>query len=265
MVQHEIEVARDRLTRTGVDIVYGHASFTGPKTIVVATEEGTRTFEARRIIIAVGTVPYRSDRVPFNGTTIIDTDSMFTPGYDMDQLPKSMLIIGAGVIGTEYACMFSAMGVDVRLLDRRTELFRFIDTELCEALTYHMRSERVTLYLGKDFKEVNVDKRGKVITTLEDGCEIKTDMLMFASGRAGAIGSLNLEAAGVAVNSRGLIEVDKNLQTNVPHIFAAGDVIGFPALASTSMEQGRRAACSAFDVPCISDNELLPYGIYTIP
>jgi len=157
------------------------------------------------------------------------------------------------------------MGVDVRLLDRRTELFRFVDREICEALTYHMRDERVTLYLGKDFTSVREDSAGNVITTLENGREIKTDMLMFASGRSGAVDGLNLEAAGLNMNSRGLIDVNDHLQTGVPHIYAAGDIVGFPALASTSMEQGRMAACHAFDMPFYSDTELLPYGIYTIP
>jgi NAD(P) transhydrogenase len=173
--------------------------------------------------------------------------------------------VGAGVIGTEYACMFSAMGIDVRLLDRRKELFRFVDEEVCQALLYHMRNERVTLYLGKDFTEVKEDKAGKVLTTLENGREIKTDMFMFASGRSGAVQSLNLDAAGVEADGRGLLQVNERFQTNVSHIYAAGDIVGFPALASTSMEQGRAAACHAFDVPFFTDTELLPYGIYTIP
>ena len=265
VVAHENEVARSRLLRTGVDVVYGPASFEGPHQVAVDTPNGRQLFEARKILVAVGTVPYRAERVPFNGTTIVDTDTMFQEGFSMERLPKSMLIIGAGVIGTEYACMFSAMGVDVRLLDRRNELFRFVDREICEALTYHMRDERVTLYLGKDFSSVKTDSRGAVVTTLENGREIKADMLMFASGRSGAIEGLNLEAAGLEPNNRGLLDTNDNLQTQAPHIYAAGDIVGFPALASTSMEQGRLAACHAFDVPFFSDTELLPYGIYTIP
>lgn len=265
VIKHEIETARDRLMRTGCEIVYGTASFASPTHVRVTAASGQRDFEAKRIIIAAGTKPYHADRVPFNGRTIIDTDQMFEAEWSVKSLPKSLLIIGGGVIGTEYASMFSAIGVDVRLLDRRTDLFRFVDNEICQALIYHMRNERVTFYLGKDFKEIREDEHGKVITTLENGREVKTDMLMFASGRSGNTEALNLEAAGVKINSRGLIEVKPNLQTNVSHIFAAGDIIGFPALASTSMEQGRLAACNAFGVPCFSDTELLPYGIYTIP
>ncbi len=265
VVAHENEVARSRLLRTGVEVVYGTASFDSANVVAVETLNGRRLIEAKKILISVGTVPYRADRVPFNNSTIIDTDTIFSPDFSLDQIPKSMLIIGAGVIGTEYACMFSAMGVDVRLLDRRTELFRFVDREICEALTFHMRDERVTLYLGKDFASITTDTNGRVITTLENGREIKTDLLMFASGRAGATEALNLEAAGLAANQRGLIDVNEHLQTAVPHIYAAGDIIGFPALASTSMEQGRLAACHAFDVPFFSDTELLPYGIFTIP
>lgn len=265
VVAHENEVARSRLLRTGVDVAYGHASFEAPNVVGIDTLNGRQLVEAKKILISVGTVPYRADRVPFNNRTIIDTDSIFGEGFNLDKMPRSMLIVGAGVIGTEYACMFSAMGVDVRLLDRRTELFRFVDREICEALTYHMRDERVTLYLGKDFTKVQEDASGSVVTTLENGREIKTEMFMFASGRSGATEGLNLEAAGLAANSRGLIDVNDNLQTAVPHIYAAGDIVGFPALASTSMEQGRLAACHAFGVPFFSDNELLPYGIYTIP
>ncbi len=265
VVAHENEVARSRLLRTGVDIAYGTASFEGPNIVGIDTMNGRRLVEARKILISVGTIPYLADRVPFNGRTIIDTDTMFGDDFSLETMPRSMLIIGAGVIGTEYACMFSALGVDVRLLDRRTELFRFIDREICDALTYHMRDERVTLYMGKDFTSVETDAHGHVVTTLENGRVIKTDMLMFASGRSGATQGLNLEAAGLETNSRGLIDVNDNLQTSVPHIYAAGDIVGFPALASTSMEQGRLAACHAFGVPFFSDNELLPYGIYTIP
>lgn len=264
-IAHEIEVARDRLLRTGVEIVYGTARFDGANRVVAESEEGARVFEAPRIIIAVGTKPYRADRVPFNGKTIIDTDGLFAPDLRNEALPKSLLIIGAGVIGTEYASMFSTIGVDVRLLDRRTDLFRFVDNEISQALMYHMRTERVTFYLGKDFVKVAEDAEGKVVTTLENGREIKTDMLLFASGRSGNVEGLNLESAGVKVNGRGLVEVNQNLQTSVPHIYAAGDIIGFPALASTSMEQGRMAACNAFGVPFFLDTELLPYGIYTIP
>lgn len=265
VVKHEVEVARDRLTRTGVEIIYGTASFADPHTIHVQQDHSEISIRAENIIIAVGSHPYRADRVPFNDVNIIDSDTMWEPGYSMPELPKSMLFIGAGVIGTEYACMFSALGVDVRLLDRREYLFRFVDGEINESLLYHMRDERVTFYLGKDFTDVKQDEHGKVITTLENGREIKTDMLMFCSGRSGATASLNLEAAGVKIANRDLIEVNENLQSNVPHIYAAGDVIGFPALASTSMEQGRQAACSALGVPYKTDAQLMPYGIYTIP
>ena len=265
VIRHEVEVARDRMERNGVEIVEGTATFEDANTVWVKSEDESRKYRAERIIIATGSTPYRARRVPFNNTNIIDSDSMWEDGFSLDTLPRSMLIIGAGVIGTEYACMFSALGMDVALLDRRQELLRFIDEELNEALLYHMRNERVTLYLGHDFKDIRLDERGKVLTTLANDREIKTEMLMFCSGRAGATSSLNLEAAGVELENRGLIPVNDNLQTTVPHIYACGDVIGFPALASTSMEQGRRAACHAFEHPFKSDSELMPYGVYTIP
>jgi NAD(P) transhydrogenase len=160
--------------------------------------------------------------------------------------------------------MFSALGVDVRLLDRRNDMFRFVDPEILEALVYHMRNERVTLYLGKDFETVQVDEEMQVQTVLENGRVVKSEMLLFSSGRTGATGALNLEGAGVEVGNRGLITVDDHYRTSVENIYAVGDIIGFPALASTSMEQGRCAACNAFGVPVTSFGHY-PYGIYTIP
>ena len=265
VVKHEVEVARDRLLRTGVEIINGTASFQTPHEILIRQDSTQQVIHAHHTVIATGSHPYRAERVPFNNTNVIDSDTMWESGYSMPELPKSMLFIGAGVIGTEYACMFSTLGVDVRLLDRRDYLFRFVDHEINDSLLYHMRDERVTFYLGKDFTDITVDPTGKVITTLENGREIKTDMLMFCSGRSAATDELNLEAAGVETANRGLIPVNEKLQSNVPHIYAAGDVIGFPALASTSMEQGRRAACNALGTSFESDAQLMPFGIYTIP
>ncbi len=265
VVRHEVEVARDRLTRTGVEIINGEASFVDKNNVRVKQQDSELHIRAGKTIIAVGSKPYRADRVPFNNVNIIDSDTMWEPGFSMPTMPKSILFIGAGVIGTEYACMFSMLGLDVRLLDRRDYLFRFIDDEINESLLYHMRDERVTFYLGKDFQDIHQDDGGKVVTTLENGRQIKTDMLMFCSGRTGSVESLNLEAAGVEVANRGLITVNEQLQTSCEDIYAAGDVIGFPALASTSMEQGRQAACNALGVPFEIDTHLMPYGIYTIP
>jgi len=265
VVKHETETAYNKMARNGIQIASGTAAFASPHEVLVQDAGDTRRYCAEKIIVATGSRPYRADRVPFNDRNIIDSDTMWKPGYALDALPKSMLFIGAGVIGTEYACMFAALGVEVALLDRRKELLRFIDQEINDALVYHMRNERVTLYLGKDFASCELDAAGQVVTTLENGREIKTDMLMFCSGRSGATGELDLEAAGVELSPRGLLTVNENLQTNVPHIYGAGDVIGFPALASTSMEQGRHAACHALGVPFKSEADLMPYGIYTIP
>ncbi|MCA9446405.1 MAG: Si-specific NAD(P)(+) transhydrogenase [Candidatus Omnitrophica bacterium] len=264
VVAHEIEVTNDQLTRTGVEIVQGVASFQDSNTVSVETDQGIVTLETDKVIIATGTTPYRSPRVPFNNINILDTDTIFSKHFKMERLPKSMLIIGAGVIGTEYACMFSALGVDVRLLDRRTEMFRFVDPEILEALVYHMRNERVTLYLGKDFESVEVDEDMQVKTVLENGRAVKTEMLLFSSGRTGATEGLRLDLAGVEVGNRGLIEVNEQFQTSAENIYAVGDIVGFPALASTSMEQGRCAACYAFGVPVTTFHHY-PYGIYTIP
>ncbi len=264
VVSHEIEVTNDQLTRTGVEIIPGTASFIDPHMVSVETDQGVAQIKTEKVIVACGTSPYRSPRVPFNNINILDTDTIFSPNFKMNRLPKSMLIIGAGVIGTEYACMFSALGVDVRLLDRRADMFRFVDPEILEALVYQMRNERVTLYLGKDFEKVEVDEEMNVQTTLENGRVVNTEMLLFSSGRTGATDELRADLAGIEVGNRGLIKVDAQFKTSVDHIYAVGDIIGFPALASTSMEQGRCAACHAFGIP-VSSFKHYPYGIYTIP
>lgn len=265
VVSHETEVTNDQLRRNGVEIVQGTAQFLDPHRIAVAGDQGQTLLQTEKVILATGTVPYHSSRIPFNNINILDTDVLFSPDFQMKKLPRSLLIIGAGVIGTEYACMFAALGVDVRLLDRRTEMFRFVDPEILEALVYHMRNERITLYLGKDFVETTVDTDMSVKTVLENGRVVKTEMLMFCSGRTGASADLRLDLAGVETKNRDLIQVDENYKTTVDHIYAVGDIIGFPALASTSMEQGRVAACNAFGVPVQSMKSQYPYGIYTIP
>lgn len=265
VVSHETEVTNDQLRRNGVEVVQGTAQFLDPHRITVVGDQGQTLLQADKVILATGTVPYRSSRIPFNNINILDTDVLFSPDFQMKKLPRSLLIIGAGVIGTEYACMFAALGVDVRLLDRRTEMFRFVDPEILEALVYHMRNERITLYLGKDFVETTVDADMSVRTVLENGRVVKTEMLMFCSGRTGASADLRLDLAGVETKNRDLIQVDENYKTSVDHIYAVGDIIGFPALASTSMEQGRVAACNAFGVPAQSMKSQYPYGIYTIP
>jgi NAD(P) transhydrogenase len=220
---------------------------------------------ARRIIIATGTVATRSKSIPFDGQNIIISDDIL----GLAKMPKSICVIGAGVIGCEYATMFSTLGVRVTVVDKRERLLDFVDHEIIDTLVYQMRKNRVTLRLGEEVEGLeyteNAETGARVHVKLKSGKQIHTEKALYSIGRTGATGTLNLEAAGLKADDRGRIAVDDQYRTSVPHIFAAGDVIGFPSLASTSMEQGRVASCHAFGIEAKAVPELFPYGIYTIP
>ncbi|MGA8529105.1 MAG: Si-specific NAD(P)(+) transhydrogenase, partial [Acidobacteriaceae bacterium] len=220
------------------------------------------TYEADNIVIAVGTRPASSPKVPMNGSTIINSDQVL----DLPDLPKSLMVVGGGVIGVEYTCMFAALGVRVTLIEKRPRLLEFADQEIVEALSYHLRDSRVTMRLGEEVGSVEELPDGTVVANLESKKRVSGDALLYAVGRQGNIDELNLAGAGIEADNRGRIPVDKDFRTKVPHIFAVGDVIGFPALASVSMEQGRIAAERAFgNEHVISNPSFYPYGIYTIP
>jgi NAD(P) transhydrogenase len=223
---------------------------------------GTNTYEADNIVIAVGTRPASSPTVPINGRTIINSDQVL----ELQDLPKSLIVVGGGVIGVEYTCMFAALGVRVTLVEKRPRLLEFADQEIIEALSYHLRDSRVTMRLGEEVESVEELPDGAVVANLESKKRISGDALLYAIGRQGNVDELNLAAAGIEADKRGRIPVDKDFRTKVPHIFAVGDVIGFPALASVSMEQGRIAAERAFGNDQVQSNpSFYPYGIYTIP
>ncbi len=214
------------------------------------------------MLIACGTRPFRPSHVPFNGTNVFDSDEII----ELPRLPRSLTVIGAGVIGVEYATIFSALDVAVTLIEPRKTFLDFIDKELIEEFVHDLRDRNVGLRLGASVDKIELNASGRVATTLADGRTVTSDMLLYAAGRAGATDDLNLAAIGLAVDDRGRIKVDpKTLQTDVPHIYAAGDVIGFPSLASTSMEQGRVAACHAFGLSPPPPPEFFPYGIYSVP
>ena len=198
--------------------------------------------------------------MPVNGRTILLSDQVM----QMPQLPKTMIVVGGGVIGVEYASMFAALGVRVVLVEKRARLLDFADQEIVEALCYHLRDHRVTLRLGEEVASVE-ESDGAVIATLQSRKKISGDALLYAVGSNGNVGPLNLAAAGLEADDRGRIQVDAEYRTKQPHIFAVGDVIGFPSLASVSMEQGRIAAGYALGVPVQSNPERYPYGIYTVP
>jgi NAD(P) transhydrogenase len=262
VIKSEVDVTEAQLSRNGIDVIHGIAGFVNPHQIRVDGPQTDTTLEAERIIIAVGTRPASAVNVPINGRTIVNSDQIL----DLQNLPKSLIIVGGGVIGVEYGCMFAVLGVRVTLIEKRDRLLEFADREMIEALSYHLRDSRMILRLGEEVSSVEELPLGTVVANLESKKRVSGDALLFAVGRQGNIDGLNLAAAGLEADSRGRIPVDENYQTKVEHIYAVGDVVGFPALASVSMEQGRIAAVRAFgDLNATSNPNFYPYGIYTIP
>lgn len=260
-IRNEVTVIEHQLARNGVVTIKGWASFADPRTLDVATPEGDVVqYQAERIVLAVGTTPMRPKSVPFDDVTIIDSDGILK----IKKIPRSLTIVGAGVIGVEYASIFSAMDVHVTIIDGRPNMLEFLDREIVDTLSHGLRNRGVTLRLGESVANIEKTADGIQIT-LESGKQIRSDLVMYAAGRTGCTERLKLENAGLSADSRGRITVDKSFATEVPHIYAVGDVIGFPSLASTAMEQGRVAACHAFGKPAASVPEHFPFGIYSIP
>lgn len=261
IIKNEIHIVQHQMARNGIDMFFGAASFLDPHRLRVESDLGAFELTADFIVITVGTEPARPQDIPFDDTTIIDTDGLLT----MKHIPESIVIVGGGVIGTEYASLLAALGVPVTLIDKRPRLLEFIDTEIIETLQQQMKDIGVTLYHDEEVVAIEKKRHNSVHVSLRHNPPIHTSMLMYAIGRVGATHSLNLDAIGLKPDRRGRLTVNEHFQTSIPHIYAAGDVIGFPALASTSMQQGRHAACHAFDHPDRTDTSLLPYGIYAIP
>jgi NAD(P) transhydrogenase len=259
VLHNEIEVIDDQLRRNGVDVAHGSASFVNKNTILISTSDSEREVTAKKFLIAVGSKPATSSLVPIDGHRIYDTDVLFR----MKQLPRTMIIVGAGIIGIEYAGIFAGLGVKVTLIDMHSQLLDFVDRELVDGLMYHMRERGVAFRLEEHVTEVRMDKG--VVAKTGSGKTIVGDCLLYCVGRQGAVDELGLENIGVQSDSRGRIAVDEHFRTSAPNVYAAGDVIGFPALAATSMEQGRMAALSAFKMPNENAGNVIPYGIYTIP
>jgi NAD(P) transhydrogenase len=262
VIKTEIDVTEAQLSRNNVEVIRGMASFTSPNTIKVSSSRGDTEYKAEFIIIATGAKPATSEKVPVNGRTIINSDQLL----GLENLPKTLIVVGGGVIGVEYVCMFAALGVRVTLVERRPRLLEFADQEIVEALSYHLRDARVTMRLNEEVESVEELPDGTVVANLESKKKLSGDALLYAVGRQGAVDELNLAAAGIESDARGRIPVNDKFQTKTPHVFAVGDVIGFPSLASVSMEQGRIAASEAFEGGEIQSNpSFYPYGIYTIP
>jgi NAD(P) transhydrogenase len=262
VIKTEVDVTEAQLSRNGIDVIQGIAHFVDPHVLRIEGPQGETTLEAARIILAVGTKPASSPKVPVNGRTIINSDQVL----DLPSLPRTLIVVGGGVIGVEYVCMFAILGVRVTLIEKRNKLLEFADQEIVESLSYHLRDSRVTMRLGEEVESVEELADGGVVANLESKKKVSGDALLFAVGRQGNVDELNLAAAGLEADNRGRIPVDENFKTKVEHIFAVGDVVGFPALASVSMEQGRIAAARAFNDHATASNPgFYPYGIYTIP
>ena len=261
VVTNEIRIVQDQMRRNSIDVIYGTASFVDPHRLRVHQTSGVVEHTAHFFVVAVGTEPARPPEIPFDNDSIIDTDGLLT----LKRLPPSIVIVGGGVIGTEYASILATLGVPVTLIDKRPRLLEFVDAEIIDTLQRQMNEIGVTLYHEEEVVSIRKESNGRIAVTLQQAKPIETTTLMYAIGRVGATRGLNLERVGLLPDSRGRLTVNEHFQTAMPHIYAAGDIIGFPALASTSMQQGRHAACHAFGQPDRTDTALLPYGIYAIP
>ncbi len=260
-LNHQVEVMCDQLERNGVEIINGCAEFVDPHTIAVQQPGGeVLQLKSRHVLLAVGTRPHRPESIPFDGERVLDSDEIL----NFQQMPRSLTVVGGGVIGMEYATIFSALDVQVTLVEERPRVLNFLDEEIIDEFQHQIRDRGMVLRLGETVSAIEVSGN-KVVTTLDSGKKVQTDMLLYAAGRAGATDSLKLDRAGLAADSRGRLAVNEHFQTGVPHIYAAGDVIGFPSLAATSMVQGRLAACHMFRHAYNNQLEFFPYGIYSVP
>jgi len=262
VIGKEIDVVRSQLLRNRIELYIGSAKFVDEHTLLV--DDPTRaervTVSGNKIVIATGTKPARPTGVTFDDNRVLDSDGIL----ELKTIPGSMVVVGAGVIGIEYASMFAALGTKVTVVEKRDAMLEFCDPEIVEALRFHLRDLAVTFRFGEEVTAVDVGPSGTV-TTLASGKQIPAETVMYSAGRQGQTDELQLVNAGLEADNRGRIFVDDNYQTKVDHIYAVGDVIGFPALAATSMDQGRLAAYHAFGEPCQGMTELQPIGIYSIP
>jgi NAD(P) transhydrogenase len=259
---HEIEIIQHQLMRNNVDIEYGHARFTGEHSISVEGHEGKfNEFTADYFVVCVGTRTRRPDSVPFDGDAIMDSDEIL----ELNRIPRKMLVVGGGVIGLEYATIFKALDIEVTVLETNDFILGFVDREIVDELIHHLRDCNIHVLLNEQINSINKFDDGKVVCKFKSGKSMAVDTVLFAAGRQGVTDDLALETVGIEADKRGRIPVNEDYQTVQAHIYAAGDVIGFPSLASTSMEQGRHAACHAFGAEVHSQPELFPYGIYAVP
>lgn len=262
-IRHEIEVLQHKLHRNYVATLAGRVVFEGAHHLRIEIgDDESRVIEADKILIATGSRPLRPDNISFDLANVVDSDEFL----QLKELPRNVVVVGAGVIGVEYASMLSALDIHVTLVDGRDEILGFLDREIVAEFVHHLRDRGVNLRLGETVEGVSTLDARHVQVSLASGKRVRADLVLFASGRRSNTDTLRLDNAGLFPDSRGRLNVTEHFQTEVPHIYAAGDVVGFPALASTSMEQGRHAACHAFGGPLIEPHAAVyPYGIYAVP
>jgi NAD(P) transhydrogenase len=263
VMKQERGVIEQQLRRNGVEVVGGEASFKDPHTLLVRNGDGWREITAQSILLGVGTTPAPSPGMASDGETIITSDDIVR----LKRIPRSLTVVGAGVIGTEYASIFATLGVEVTLVEKRARPLEFLDVEIVDELIHQLRKRNVVFRPNEAVERLDIvtTPSTRVVIQLESGKRIVSEMALFSAGRIGATAPLNLEAAGLTADDRGRLKVDEQFRTSVPHIFAAGDVIGYPSLAATSSEQGRLAACHALGKPAPRMNQHFPIGIYAIP
>lgn len=262
-LNHEVEVLEHQFARNGVDTLMGAARFETPHIIQVEQDSGeTIRLQGDRFMLAVGTHPHRPADIPFDGCSVMDSDEIL----ELPRLPRSMTVVGAGVIGIEYATIFSAMDVRVTVIEPRDSFLDFVDRELVDGFAHHLRDRGLSLRLGCKASKITPAENGICTVEMDDGRIVRSELVLYTAGRTGSTAALNLEACGIETDKRGRIAVDpESFQTSVDHIYAGGDVVGFPSLASTSMEQGRIAACHAFGRQGHTPQVYFPYGIYSVP
>jgi len=263
VVRREISIVEDQLRRNDIALIKGEASFKDSHTLIVSDERSAREVTAKNILIAVGTTPVSVPGVDISEKNILTSDDIGS----IEKLPRTLAVVGGGVIGIEYASMFAALGIEVTLVDKRDRPMEFLDDEIVDELIHQMRNRNVTFRFKESVAKVLVldQPSRRAVIELESGKRIVTDMLLFSVGRMGATEKLDLKAVGLSADHRGRLKVDSEFRTDVSHIFAAGDIIGYPSLAATSMEQGRLAACYAFNVKTRPMADHFPIGIYAIP
>jgi NAD(P) transhydrogenase len=263
-VEHlQAEIIREQLQRNDVTVLSGEAAFQDAHTVVVSRESRSNAVTAANILLAVGTVPAPPPSISPKPDLVVTSDELL----QITSLPRRLAVIGAGVIGIEYASMFAALGIEVTVVDKRERPLEFLDGELVDELLHQMRNAGVTFRLGEAVERLEIVEgpSKRILIFLESGKRLVSDLVLFSAGRQGATDRLNLPAAGLKADDRGRLTVDQAYRTSVPHIFAAGDVIGFPSLATTSAEQGRLAACAAFGIDAEPMAPHFPIGIYAIP